>query len=95
MGKNVLSKTGHQIENALMWQIQDLIEIDSRSDIVFVFICDQKHHPKVIWKENTYHAIFDKIIVINNFDTTTLHIVLCFLANFCNYDLDVLGLVDD
>ncbi len=72
-----------------------LIQIDSRSYVVFVFICDQKHHPKVIWKENTYHAIFDKIIVINNLDIKTFHNVLCFLANFCNCDFDVLGLIDD
>ncbi len=48
MGKNVLAKIGHQIENALMRQLRDLIQIDSRSDVVFVFVCDQKHHPKVI-----------------------------------------------
>jgi hypothetical protein len=46
-------------------------------------------------KQNTYHAIFNKIVVVSNFDITNFQIVFYFLTNFHNCDPDVLGLIHD
>ncbi len=80
----------------------DRCEINSDSNWIkiwgCVYICmwSYNHHERVGNLKGNYapHSFWQNF-TLSNFDIATLHIVFFFLANFCTYDFNVLGLIND